>query len=122
MEINLKGDIPIFQQVAEMIESGILEGSMQEGERVPSTNEFAKYYQINPATAAKGINQLVDQEILFKKRGVGMFVAEGAKEIILTKRKMAFYTNYIVPLKKEASKLGITEEEMVALIGRRGEE
>ncbi|TYS62545.1 GntR family transcriptional regulator [Sutcliffiella horikoshii] len=121
MEINLKSDIPIFQQVAELIESGILEGSMQEGERVPSTNEFAKYYQINPATAAKGINQLVDQEILFKKRGVGMFVAEGAKRIILTKRKAAFFKDYIVPLKKEASKLGITEEELATLISE-GEE
>ncbi len=121
MEINLKSDIPIFQQVAELIESGILEGSMQEGERVPSTNEFAKYYQINPATAAKGINQLVDQEILFKKRGVGMFVAEGAKEIILTKRKRAFFTDYIVPLKKEASKLGISEEELAAFINREEE-
>ncbi|TYS60734.1 GntR family transcriptional regulator [Sutcliffiella horikoshii] len=121
MEINLKSDIPIFQQVAELIESGILEGSMQEGERVPSTNEFAKYYQINPATAAKGINQLVDQEILFKKRGVGMFVAEGAKQIILTKRKAAFLKDYIVPLKKEASKLGITEEELATLISK-GEE
>ncbi|WP_010191764.1 ATP-binding cassette domain-containing protein [Bacillus sp. m3-13] len=120
MEINLKSDIPIFQQVAELIESGILEGSMQEGERVPSTNEFAKYYQINPATAAKGINQLVDQEILFKKRGVGMFVAEGAKQIILTKRKAAFFKDYIVPLKKEASKLGITEEELATLIGKGG--
>jgi DNA-binding transcriptional regulator YhcF (GntR family) len=120
VEINLKSDIPIFQQVAELIESGILEGSMQEGERVPSTNEFAKYYQINPATAAKGINQLVDQEILFKKRGVGMFVAEGAKEIILTKRKAAFFKDFIVPLKKEAGKLGISEEELTDFI-RKGE-
>jgi DNA-binding transcriptional regulator YhcF (GntR family) len=118
MEINLKSDIPIFQQVAELIESGILEGSMQEGERVPSTNEFAKFYQINPATAAKGINQLVDQEILFKKRGVGMFVAEGAKQIILTKRKAAFFKDFIVPLKKEASKLGISAEELAAFISR----
>lgn len=121
MEINLKSDIPIFQQVAELIESGILEGSMQEGERVPSTNEFAKYYQINPATAAKGINQLVDQEILFKKRGVGMFVAEGAKEIILTKRKAAFFKDFIIPLKQEASKLGISKEELEDFI-RKGEE
>ncbi len=121
MEINLKSDIPIFQQVAELIESGILEGSMQEGERVPSTNEFAKYYQINPATAAKGINQLVDQEILFKKRGVGMFVAEGAKEIILTKRKAAFFKDFIIPLKQEASKLGISKEELENFI-RKGEE
>ncbi|QFT87373.1 HTH-type transcriptional repressor YtrA [Bacillus sp. THAF10] len=116
MDIDLKSDIPIFQQVAELIESGILEGSMLEGERVPSTNEFAKYYHINPATAAKGINQLVDQEILFKKRGVGMFVADGAKNIILAKRKNAFFTDFIIPLKKEAQKLGISEKELATLI------
>jgi DNA-binding transcriptional regulator YhcF (GntR family) len=121
MDINLKSEIPIFQQVAESIESGILEGSMQEGERVPSTNEFAKHYHINPATAAKGINQLVDQEILFKKRGVGMFVAEGAKELILTKRKAAFFKEYILPLKKEAMKLGISPEELSAFFKREEE-
>jgi DNA-binding transcriptional regulator YhcF (GntR family) len=121
VDINLNSDVPIFQQVAELIESGILEGSMQEGERVPSTNEFAKHYQINPATAAKGINQLVDQEILFKKRGVGMFVTEGAKEIILTKRKNAFFKDFIIPLKKEAYKLGINQEELAAFIRREEE-
>ncbi|WP_078543455.1 GntR family transcriptional regulator [Litchfieldia alkalitelluris] len=116
MDSNLKEDKPIFQQIAEKVESSILDGSIQEGDRVPSTNEFAKYYQINPATAAKGINQLVDQEILYKKRGIGMFVAEGARKIILQKRKKDFYEDYIVPLKLEAEKLGITVKELSSLI------
>jgi GntR family transcriptional regulator len=118
MESNLKDDKPIFQQIAEKIETSILDGSIQEGDRVPSTNEFAKFYQINPATAAKGINQLVDQEIVYKKRGIGMFVAEGARKIILGKRKEDFYKDFIVPLKTEAGKLGISVEELKGLLER----
>ncbi|OLO39127.1 GntR family transcriptional regulator [Alkalihalophilus pseudofirmus] len=118
MESNLQEDKPIYQQIAEKIESSILDGSIKEGDRVPSTNEFAKFYQINPATAAKGINQLVDQEIVYKKRGIGMFVAEGAREIILEKRKQDFYKDYIVPLKNEAEKLGISVGELKDLLER----
>jgi DNA-binding transcriptional regulator YhcF (GntR family) len=70
----LDTDRPIFQQIAEQIEDDIINGMVQEGERIPSTNEFAAHYQINPATAAKGINQLVEKGILFKKRGIVMFV------------------------------------------------
>lgn len=114
MDSRLMEDKPIFVQIAEQVEASILDGSISVDERVPSTNEFAKHYKINPATAAKGINQLVDEGILFKKRGVGMFVAEGAREKILAKRKDAFYTDYVVPLKKEAEKLGINLEELKA--------
>lgn len=116
MDLKLREDIPIFQQITETIESGILEGLYQVDDRVPSSNEFAKYYQINPATAAKGINQLVEQEILFKKRGIGMFVGNNARTIILSKRKDRFYTDYIIPLQDEAKKLGITSEELSKLI------
>ena len=118
MDSNFKEDKPIFQQIADKIELSIIDGSLQEGDQVPSTNEFAKFYQINPATAAKGINQLVDQNIVFKRRGIGMFVAEGAREIILTKRKNDFFKDYIVPLKNEAKKLGLTPNELTVLIQR----
>lgn len=77
----------IYIQIKEMIESDILRDILLEEERVPSTNELAKLYAINPATAAKGVNLLVDEGILYKKRGIGMFVAEGAKEQIMKKRK-----------------------------------
>ena len=116
MDLKLREDVPIFQQIAETIESGILEGLYKVDDRVPSTNEFAKYYQINPATAAKGINQLVEQGILFKKRGIGMFVGDNARAIILSKRKDRFYTDFIIPLQNEAMKLGITSEELSKLI------
>lgn len=73
-----------------MIENDILRDVLLEDERVPSTNELAKLYAINPSTAAKGINILVDAGILYKKRGIGMFVSDGAKEVIRTKRKVRF--------------------------------
>lgn len=73
-----------------MIENDILRDVLLEDERVPSTNELAKLYAINPSTAAKGINILVDAGILYKKRGIGMFVSDGAKEVIRTKRKDRF--------------------------------
>ena len=89
-----------------------------EGERVPSTNELARLYSINPATAAKGINLLVEQGILYKKRGIGMFVNEGAVEKIRLARKAGFYEQFVVNLISEAKALGITKEELVEMIRR----
>ena len=108
----------IYLQISEMIETDILRGVLMEEERVPSTNELAKLYLINPATAAKGINILVDNGILYKKRGIGMFVSTGAKEKILESRKNSFFDNYIKTLIEEASKLGITKEELMEMIQR----
>ncbi|MBP3949542.1 GntR family transcriptional regulator [Bacillus suaedae] len=122
MDLELHEDKPIFQQIAEKVEASILDGSIKEGDRIPSTNEFAKYYQINPATAGKGINQLVEQEIIYKKRGIGMFVADGAREIILQKRKDDFYEKFIIPLKKEATKIGLPRETLLALISKEDQE
>ena len=106
----------IYIQIKEMIESDILRDILLEEERVPSTNELAKLYAINPATAAKGVNLLVDEGILYKKRGIGMFVAEGAKERIMKKKKEHFYDDYIKSLMAEARNLGITKQELIAMI------
>src|SRR5690606_21803391 len=97
---------PIFIQIAERIEDDILEGGLPEESQVPSTNQFAAFYKINPATAAKGVNLLVDEGILYKKRGIGMFVATGAKSIVLKKRQEQFYEQYVVSMMQEAKKLG----------------
>lgn len=112
----LSQDKSIYLQLSEMIETDILREILLEEERVPSTNELAKLYTINPATAAKGVNLLVDEGILYKKRGIGMFVAEGAKEQIIGKRKAAFYDNYVRNLLEEAKSLGISRDELVAMI------
>lgn len=106
----------IYIQIKEMIESDILRDILLEEERVPSTNELAKLYAINPATAAKGVNLLVDEGILYKKRGIGMFVAEGAKEQIMKKKKEHFYDDYIRSLLAEARNLGITKQELISMI------
>jgi DNA-binding transcriptional regulator YhcF (GntR family) len=99
-----------------MIETDILRGILLEEERVPSTNELAKHYTINPATAAKGINLLVDEGVLYKKRGIGMFVSTGAKAMIIEKRKAVFYDNYVRSLLEEARSLGISTEQLINMI------
>lgn len=106
----------IYLQIKEMIENDILRDILLEEERVPSTNELSKLYAINPATAAKGINLLVDESIVYKKRGIGMFVAAGAKERIRAKRRERFYDTYIKGLLTEAQSLGITREELITMI------
>lgn len=111
---------PIFIQIAERIEDDILEGRLPEESQVPSTNQFAAFYRINPATAAKGVNQLVDQGILYKKRGIGMFVAANAREQVAKKRQEQFYEQYVVAMVREADKLGISKKQLMDMIDRGG--
>ncbi|MCC8047282.1 MAG: GntR family transcriptional regulator [Clostridiales bacterium] len=106
----------IYIQIKEMIENDILRDILLEEERVPSTNELARAYTINPATAAKGVNLLVDEGILYKKRGIGMFVQAGAKKKIMEKRKKNFYDDYVKRLMAEAASLGITTDELIEMI------
>jgi len=107
---------PIFQQIAEQIENDIISGALPEETQVPSTNELAAYLRINPATAGKGVNLLVDAGILYKKRGIGMFVAEGARERLVAQRRDQFRQEYVSPLLAEAAKLGITRQQLAEMI------
>ena len=108
----------IYLQIARMLEDDILRGIYQEEEQVPSTNELARGYNLNPATAAKGINLLVTDGILYKRRGIGMFVAKGAGETVRQNRTAAFYDGYVKPLVKEGASLALTGEELLAMIER----
>ena len=116
MQELLNQEKSIYLQIKEMIERDILRDILLEEERVPSTNELAKLYAINPATAAKGVNLLVDEGILCKKRGIGMFVATGAKEAIRKKRREHFFENYVKDMLTEAANLGISKEELIEMI------
>ena len=116
MKLELNDHEPIFIQISKAIEDDILCDSIKEGMQVPSTTELSKFYKINPATVLKGVNILVDKEILFKKRGIGMFVSKGAKEIIKNGRKENFKEVYLKDLIGEAKKLGITKEELLDMI------
>ncbi|MFD1067775.1 GntR family transcriptional regulator [Oceanobacillus locisalsi] len=121
MKKELDENRPIFLQIKEQIEDAIIDGSLNGEERAPSTNEFAKFYQINPATAGKGINELVSEGILIKRRGVGMFVTEEAKAIVIEKRKQTFYENYFLPMKREAEKLEMRTQELMDMLKREDE-
>lgn len=118
MQQQLTEEKSIYLQIGQMIETDILRGILLEEERVPSTNELAKLYTINPATAAKGVNLLVDEGILYKRRGIGMFVAPGAAEKIRQRRRQEFYQVHLAQLLAEASSLGITREELIRQIGK----
>jgi GntR family transcriptional regulator len=107
---------PLFVQVADRLAGEIADGGVAEGERVPSTNELAAFYRINPATAAKGINVLADDGLLEKRRGIGMFVATGARQRLLARRRAQFASRYIDPLLTEAARLGIGPDELATLI------
>lgn len=109
-------DRPIFQQIAERICADILDGAYPEETQVPSTNEFAAFYRINPATAGKGVNRLVDQGILYKRRGIGMFVAAGARDRLLEQRRQEFADRYVAPLAAEARSLRLPPEDVVQLV------
>ena len=105
----------LFLQIAESVEESIIDGSLPEDTRAPSTNELAAFYRINPATAAKGVNMLVDKGVLVKRRGIGMFVAAGARERLLVERRAAFRERYVEPLLAEAQTLGLTPDDVEKL-------
>src|SRR6202050_2579625 len=113
---------PLFVQVADRLAGQTADGGLAEGARVPSTNELAAFYRINPATAAKGINVLADGGLLEKRRGIGMFVAAGARRRLLARRRAEFTQRYVEPLLTEAARLGIDTDELIALFRERSNE
>lgn len=112
---------PLFQQIAENVEDSIVDGSLGEEERAPSTNELAAFYRINPATAAKGLSVLTEKGVLYKRRGIGMFVAPGARDLLLAERRTAFATRFLDPLIAEAARLGLSPTDLARLIADRAE-
>lgn len=107
---------PIYVQIAEWIESEILKGHFDANEKVYSQYQLAELYTINPATAAKGLNLLVDENILYKKRGLGMFVTEDAKAIIRNKRKNLTLKQLVQELLLEANRLDISKQDLIEMI------
>jgi DNA-binding transcriptional regulator YhcF (GntR family) len=113
---GLEEGAPLFVQIAERLAEEIADGGLAEGDQVPSTNELAAYYRINPATAAKGIAMLTDDGLVEKRRGIGMFVAAGARARLLAERRKRFAERYVEPLVAEAGRLGIDADELAAMI------
>ena len=109
-------ELPLFVQIARAIENDIVDGVLAEESQAPSTNEIAAFHRINPATALKGVNQLVAEGVLYKKRGIGMFVASGARESLLARRRGDFAARFLTPALAEARLLGLTDADVIALI------
>ena len=118
MNIDPASEKPIFLQIADELEDAIFTGVFEEETQIPSTNEIASLWKINPHTVLKGMNKLVDEDIIYKKRGLGMFVKQGAVKSITEKRQNKFYDMYVESLVLEAKKLDITFEEVMKLIER----
>lgn len=116
MKLNGDGMKPIYVQIAEWLETEILSGSIAQDEKIYSQYQLAEMYNINPATAAKGLKILADAEILYKKRGLGMFVSPSAQKMIQSKRKNETLKSLVVDLVLEAERLGIDEEELSGMI------
>ncbi len=116
MNIDPGRDVPLFVQIAEQIEDDVFTGAYAEGDRVPSTNELAALLGINPHTVLKGMNILVDEGIIYKRRGMGMYVQTGAGEKVRAKRRNAFDERFVQALVAEAKKLGLTKQQVVDLV------
>lgn len=116
MNYKFSNDRPIFLQLSEFIEADILSGVFAEESPLPSTTELSVELKLNPATTLKGVNILVDQGLVEKKRGIGMFVVKGAREKILKKKREAFNDEYLLPLISIAKNLGIERDDLIKSI------
>lgn len=114
--VNPDLDKPIFIQIAEQLEDSIFTGTFPEETKIPSTNEISVLLNINPHTVLKGMNLLVDEEVIYKRRGLGMYVREGAVERIRRKRQGQFFSQYVASMVREAVKLEMSKEELMRLI------
>ena len=112
---------PLFLQIKERIEDQIINEALNAYDQVPSTTQIVQFYKINHITVSKGVNLLVDEGILYKKRGVGIFVSEGAKEMLIEKRKQKFLTDYLRPMLIEAQKLGIGTKALIDMMKQEGD-
>ncbi|GAA1582169.1 GntR family transcriptional regulator [Kribbella hippodromi] len=112
---------PIYLQIADQIKNDILTGALAEDEQVMSTNQYAAFYRINPATAAKGFGQLVDEGVLYKKRGIGMFVTPNARDLLRTGRKESFFADVVDPMIREAKAIGIPLTDIVRHLASYGD-
>lgn len=116
MRAVLDDDQPIFQQIAYMIKEDIIDGELKEDEKVPSENELSQFYGINRATVRNGLQLLIDMDLVYKKRGIGMFVKPGARSWLINESQDRYLDDYIKPLLKEAQRIGLEVDSVIQLI------
>lgn len=113
MTVTFDEHSPIYRQIADQIKAEIFNGSLAPGSKVMSTNEYATFYNINPATAQKAFRELVDEGILFKQRGIGMFVAEDAHDRLADEYRSRFFTDVLDPMVARARQAGISISDVI---------
>ncbi|MBW0221707.1 MULTISPECIES: GntR family transcriptional regulator [Lentilactobacillus] len=118
MKFEFNSSEPIYRQVAEQIEDAVASGGFEEGQQIPSTTEISKEFHINPATVLKGMNIVVAKNLIEKRRGLGMFVQQGARQRILEEKRNSFFEEFVVNLVREARNLDISEDELLELVKR----
>ncbi|WHY01293.1 GntR family transcriptional regulator [Neobacillus sp. DY30] len=116
MILNMDGTKPIYLQISEWLEREILNGNFESDQKIYSQYQLAEMFTINPATAAKGLTLLVEENVLYKKRGLGMFVSKNAREIILSKRKNQTLKKLVLEIVMEAERLNVSREELIKMI------
>lgn len=116
MRANLDENQPIFQQIADMIMNDIVDGELKEDAKIPSENELSQFYGINRATVRKGLQLLIDLDLVYKKRGIGMFVEPGARTRLISERQEYYLRDYVRPLLKEAKRIGLDVDAVIHLI------
>ena len=110
--VSFEDTTPIYLQIAEEVRSSILDGSLAEGDRLTSTTEYATTYRINPATANKAVALLVDEGLVVKRRGVGMFVADGAAESLRASRRATYSAQVLSPALDAGLVLGLSPQDL----------
>lgn len=110
------GTTPIYLQIAEELRTQILDGTLSEGQRLTSTTEYATRYRINPATANKAVSLLVDEGLVVKQRGIGMFVADGALERLQAARRGEYAAQVLGPALDAGLVLGLSHEALLAAV------
>ena len=119
---NFNDTEPLYLQIAQWLENKIVSGQLRADDQIPSTTELSQSLKINPATIRKGVGILVDKGIVYKKRGMGMYVAENANESARDDRRVKFYDDYIAPLLTEAQRLGLSREDIIEMLKGAGNE
>ena len=109
---------PIYRQIADQVKADVVSGALDGDEQVMSTNQYAAFYRINPATVAKAFQQLVDEQVLYKKRGIGMFVTPTARDALRAQRRESFFADVVDPMVAEAKAVGVPIAEVMARIER----
>jgi DNA-binding transcriptional regulator YhcF (GntR family) len=104
---------PIYRQIAGQLREDLVTGALSDDEQVMSTNQYAAFHRINPATVAKAFQELVDVGLLYKRRGLGMFVTPGAGERLREERRARFFEDVLTPVIAEAERLAIPVDDIV---------